>query len=103
MLKRTGRFFDRKELTSNVSKTKVVVFRKDGGKEGKKEWKSKGEEVEEVEEFTYLGIVLQRNGDMAKNLRERTKRATIATNQVRGIGERKLKTILKLGCSCSIC
>lgn len=60
MMKKTGRYFKRKDLQLNVEKSKILCFRK-GSRRKKIEWKWEVELIEEVKEFKYLGYVLQKN------------------------------------------
>ena len=56
-----------------------MVFRKGGGKNTS--WNRKGERVEEVQEMLYLGIKMQRNGDLTNHIREKMKRANVMMKQ----------------------
>ncbi|XP_076684076.1 uncharacterized protein LOC143377049 [Andrena cerasifolii] len=49
MIRRLERYLEGKNLEVNVAKTKVVRFRKGGGRDRKVEWKWKGREIEEGE------------------------------------------------------
>ena len=77
MVKRLAKYFEEKKLTLNADKSKVMVFNKPRRKREKKEWVWKGEKIEELKEFIYLGFLLRKNGDIKGNVRERVKRATI--------------------------
>ena len=63
------RYLDKKDLTLNVNKSKIMVFGKGRSRRQKQGWKWKGEELEVVKEFSYLGIVFQRNGNNNKACR----------------------------------
>jgi len=52
-------YCDRWKLTVNISKTKVMVFRNGGPVRKNLQFVYKGEVLEIVNKFTYLGIVLQ--------------------------------------------
>lgn len=52
------------KLSVNVNKTKIMVFSK--GATWKKTFYYKGEIIENVKEFKYLGIVLSRTGSFSK-------------------------------------
>lgn len=54
-----------------------------------KEWYWKGQKIQEVKEFEYLGFLLQRNGGHTKHIRERVRRATIVMKKIWSMGERK--------------
>ena len=64
-----------KDLAVNVSKTKVVHFRKRKNyvKYG---WKVNGESVEMVEEFCYLGFWFESGGKMELQVNKRIERAS---------------------------
>ena len=69
MLKILERFLDARVLELNTNKTKMMVFRK-GGRRGKQEaWMWKGEEIEEVKTFKYLGYTFQENGGTTEHIR----------------------------------
>lgn len=63
MIKRLKCYLDKKRLTLNTRKTKVMRFRKRGGKMKNAEWKWKDERIEEVVEFEYLGYTLKVMGE----------------------------------------
>ena len=44
----------------NAEKSKVMVFDKQRRKRVKREWVWKGEKIEEVKEFIYLGFLLRK-------------------------------------------
>jgi len=62
MIERLESYLDKKRLELNAEKTKIMKFRKGGGRMGKRDWRWKGKKVEEVKEFNYLGYTMQRNG-----------------------------------------
>lgn len=82
-------YLEEKGLTLNVNKTKIMRFRKGGGRWRKVDWRWRGGRIEEVKEFTYLGYVMQRNGGQEAHIRERVRRAAAVMGQVWGIGKRK--------------
>jgi len=53
------------------------------------EWRWKGEKLEEVKEYTYLGYTLQRNGGQEAHVRGRVKKAAAIMGQVWGLGKRR--------------
>ncbi|EZA49461.1 hypothetical protein X777_11959 [Ooceraea biroi] len=55
MIARLERYIDKKGMEVNIGKTKVMRFRKGGGRERKMKWRWKGKELEEVKEYKYLG------------------------------------------------
>lgn len=56
MMERLEEFFDRKRLKLNIGKTKIVRFRKGGGRETRKDWKWKEKRIEKVNEYKYWDI-----------------------------------------------
>lgn len=51
-------YVEGKGMTVNVEKTKVMRCRKEGGRWKRVNWKWKGEAIEEVRKFRYLGYVV---------------------------------------------
>lgn len=83
VIERLERYLDRKRLEVNTEKTKIMKFRKGGGKEEKRDWRWKRRAIEEVillsrKEFKYLGYVLQKNANQEAHVRDRIKRAVAA-------------------------
>lgn len=62
MIRRLERYIKKKKLTVNVDKSKIMRFRKGRGRRKEGEWRWKGERIEEVKKFKYLGYTFQRNG-----------------------------------------
>ncbi|KMQ90927.1 hypothetical protein RF55_9259 [Lasius niger] len=91
MIERLEGYLDRKGLGLNVGKSKIMRFRKGGGRERVVNWRWKGRVLEEVKEFTYLGYTMQKNGRQKVHIRERVKKGAAVMNQVWGIGKRKFK------------
>lgn len=88
-LKELEKYVGKKKLEVNVGKTKVMRFRKGGGRWKSVDWGWKNEKLEEVKEFKYLGYVVKRNGGQEAHVRERVKKAREAMRQVWGIGKRR--------------
>ncbi|XP_077255453.1 uncharacterized protein LOC143893678 [Temnothorax americanus] len=89
MIERLEGYLGRKRLELNVGKTKIMRFRKGGGRDSKRKWRWEGKELEEVREFRYLGYVFQRNGGQEAQIRERIKKAAAVMGKVWGIGKRR--------------
>lgn len=89
MLKSLEKYFKEKEMILNVEKSKVLIFCKKDRDKGKRRWSWKEEEIEEVEEFKYLGYTFMKNNRDDTHIREVTKKAAGIMAQVWGIGERK--------------
>ncbi|XP_036148384.1 uncharacterized protein LOC118647469 [Monomorium pharaonis] len=88
MLERLERYLDEKNLVLNAEKSKMMRFRKGGGRESKRSWWWKG--IEEVKEYCYLGYVLQKNGGQEAQIKGRVRRAAAVMGQIWRIGKRKL-------------
>lgn len=56
MIKKLEKYLERKGLEMNVSKIKVMRFRRVEGRMDKRVWKWKGKIIEEVKEFKYLVV-----------------------------------------------
>lgn len=95
MMRSFEKYLKRKKLTLNCEKSKVMVFRKGGGREKARIWKWEGKNIEEVKEFTYLGYQLRRNGSKEGHVKELARKGNVAVKQVWGIGERLFKNDFK--------
>lgn len=56
MLRKLEKYADTNKLTVNAKKTKVMVFRNDGKTKKGEKWAFKGEAIQVVKEFKYLGF-----------------------------------------------
>jgi len=56
---------------------------------GKRMWRWRGEKVEEVKMYNYLGYIIQKNGEQEAHVRERTMKAASIMGQVWGIDKRR--------------
>lgn len=91
MMKRLKCYLDKKRLTLNTRKTKVMRFRKRGGRMKNAEWKWKDERIEEVVEFEYLGYTLQSDGGQEAQVRERVRRVAAVMRRVWEVGKRRFQ------------
>lgn len=88
MLQVMEKYIGRQKLSVNTKKTKIVVF-KNGGRRGKEEkWEFKGEELQEVKEFKYLGYWFESSNSHKKHMDEMARKAQKAANATWGVGER---------------
>jgi len=62
-------FLKGRKLELSAEKSKVLVFNK-GSKERKEEWKWKGKMIEEVQCFKYLGVTLDKKGELREHIKE---------------------------------
>ncbi len=70
-------YFDKLDLKVNLNKTKIMIFRK-VGRVGKVTFKYKGQPIEIVNEYTYLGVLFLSNGvfvKAAKHMKQKGKAA----------------------------
>lgn len=78
MIERLEGYLEKKGLELNTEKTKIMRFRKGGGRLGKNYWRWKGKIEEKIQEFKYLGYVMQRNGGQKAQVRDRMRKAAVA-------------------------
>ena len=95
MMKRLEKYLEERKLTLNAEKSKVMVFDKQRRKREEREWMWKGEKIEEVKEFIYLGFLLRKNSDIKGHVKERVKRSTTIMKKVWGIREKIFKDDFK--------
>lgn len=93
MIRRLEKYFERKKLEVNVGKTKVMRFRKGGGRNTTVDWRWRGKKIEEVKEFKYLGYVFKKNGGQEAHIKDRIKKAAAVMKEAWGIGRRKFEKI----------
>lgn len=82
MIGRLEEYLDRKRLELNAEKTKIMRFKRGGGRMKKKEWRWKEKRMEEVKEFSYLGYKLQRNGGQERQIKEKIRKTAVVMGQV---------------------
>ena len=88
MIRITDKFLDGKKLVLNAKKTKVVVFSAAGRLNGAKIlWK--GEEIEEVKSFNYLGFLFSSNGKHQCHIEKQRTEAMKKMGEVWSIAERR--------------
>lgn len=87
MIRALHRFAKNKCLTVNQNKSKILTFSK-GARGSKTTWTVDGSSYEEVEEFTYLGVTLQRNGSYIRHKKMTAAKARIRAAQVWSSAER---------------
>ena len=73
VMERFGRYVSGKQLEISKEKSKVVVFSR-GGRKGKERWTLEEEEIEEVKEYKYLGMVFSNTGGYKKHIEDRVKK-----------------------------
>lgn len=97
MMLRLEKYTDKRDLVLNPQKTKVMVFKK--GRRKKEEdtetWDWKGEKIEAVRDFKYLGYVFQRNNGREEHMSDVAKKATKAMKCVWSLCMRYFRDDLK--------
>lgn len=84
-------YLDGKKLEVNIEKTKIMRFRKRGGRMRKIDCRWKEKKIEEVKEYKYLGYVVQRNEGQEAQVEDRVKRAAAIMRQVWRIDKRRFR------------
>jgi hypothetical protein len=75
-------FCEEWSLKINVTKTKIVVFKKEGKLSRDEKWRLGGEEIEVVKEIQYLGVVLDSRGTWDKERKQVEIRGKSALNSI---------------------
>ena len=83
-------------LTVNVNKTKIVVFRKGGNLGQNDKWFYGGSEIEIVNSFTYLGVVFSSGGSFVPNTK--TLKVDTPINIAFNLFDSLVASILSYGC-----
>lgn len=94
MFERLEGYLEKKGLELNVGKSKILRFRKGGGREKRLDWRWRGKVIEEFKKFSYLGYTMQKNGGQEAHIRDRIRKGAAVMGQARGsrrIGKRKFK------------
>jgi len=91
MIRGIQRYLKEKKLELSPEKSKVMVFRKKGGREKERYWWWGKERLEEVKEYKYLGYWVSRYGGEMEHVRYRIRKARVAMGWVWSYGERKFK------------
>lgn len=63
MIERLEGYLERKKMELNTGKTKIMRFRKGGGRMGKRVWRWKGKMIEEVKELDTWGTPYRKTGN----------------------------------------
>lgn len=95
MTGRLERYLDEKGLEVNIGKTKVMRYRKGGGRWRKVEWRWKGRRIEKVDRYKYLGYTIMRNGGQRGARGRKNKKGRSSDGA--GMGDWKKKIWKRLG------
>ena len=91
MLKRFRQNIEKKGLELNIEKSKVMEFRKNGGRRKVTVFEWRDERIEEVKDAMYLGYKLQSDNGDGKHIRYITGKANAVVGKIWSLGERKFK------------
>lgn len=81
------RFLKDIKLELSADKTKMIVVNRKR-KERKEKWQWGGKEIEEVQEFKYLGFVLSNKGNYKEHMKELGGKGKRAARKIWGLGEK---------------
>lgn len=84
-------YLKEKKLELSAEKSKIMVFRKEGGRGKERFWWWGNKKLEEVKKYKYLGYWLMSNGGEKEQIRDRIRRARVTMGWVWSYGERKFK------------
>lgn len=90
MLRVLKRYTERKDMSVNTAKSKVLRFNKSGRLTGQT-WKCGNEELEEVRSFNYLGFTFQCSGSHSEHIKALASKGKRRVSEVWSIGERKFE------------
>jgi len=76
------RYCERWNLELNLQKSKIMVFRKGGRLSAREKWHFRGEEIEIVNRYKYLGVILTPRLSFIPHLESRISNAKIGINQL---------------------
>ena len=91
MIRMLEGYFEKRELKVNVEKTKIMRFRKGGGRSKKMEVKWRGRRIQEVTESKYLGHVFKKTEELESYISDRVRKVGAVMRQVGGIEKRKFE------------
>lgn len=96
MINRYVKYIKKKGLIINVDKTKMMCFRKAGGRRKKIEFKIGGKEIETVKKFNYLGYELKENNNEDAHMKYINGKVNSCMGKLWNFGERRFKDDWKL-------
>jgi hypothetical protein len=82
MINQLEKYNDRWNLTLNLNKSKVMVFKKRGKLSLNEKWNYKGNEIEIANEYKYLGILLKPNLKIESHIKSKITAAKFGINSV---------------------
>ena len=87
MIRALQRFANKRQLLINAGKSKVMTFNK-GSRSSGIDWKIGGQVYDEVDQFLYLGVVFQRNGEFTRHHDYTYSKANRRATEVWSLAER---------------
>ena len=91
MMRKIRKYTQKRKLKLSVEKSKIMMFKKAGGREKKRQWKWEEKTVEEVKAYKYLGFVMRRNNGNEEHIKTQIGKARRAMGKVWSLGERIFK------------
>ena len=95
MMRILRKYLEKLNLRLNVAKTKVMKFSR-SGRQSKEKWTWGAEEIEEVNEFKYLGFLFSSTTKHTAHARQLEMEAMKKLPEVWGIGERRFQNNYKI-------
>lgn len=80
MINKIGRYFETWNLQLNLDKSKIMIFRSGGRLARNEKWLYKGQPIEVVNEYKYLGVLLTSQLSWTNHLQKKYSQATMALN-----------------------
>lgn len=80
MINKIGEYFDRWNLSVNLEKSKIMVFRGGGRLASTEKWFFKRQKIEVVKEYKYLGVVLTPHMSWSNHMNQKYSQAAMALN-----------------------
>lgn len=82
MMGKLEKYLDKKKLEVNTEKTKVMRCKRGGGRKKGVNWRWKGNMIEEVNSYKYLGYTVTANGRQEGQVEERLRKGSAILGQV---------------------
>lgn len=94
MIKELEKYVDKDKLKVNAKKTKIMIFR-NGGRNERKKWYYKGEKLEVVNSFKYLGYTFTTKNSHSKHMEIMKNKANKVANATWGVIKRTERNNMK--------
>jgi len=74
-------FLKDRRMELNTEKSKMLIFNRKG-REKKEEWLWNKKEIEEIQEFKYLGFIINNRGNYEEHIKELVRKGKMAAKKV---------------------